>query len=153
MELGNPGILGEQFAPIVRRNHSPLDIGRVCGALARPGSPEPGPVPSSTVMNQVSICVISRQCLAELLQLPVCCRMICHVMMHDPACPHLYDHEYVQKPECGGDHHKKVTGYNCRCVIPHEGRPTLLRIRPALRPSSVRTGICRPYEERLEARV
>ena len=53
------------------------------------------------VMNQVPIGVISGQLLAELLQRPVCCRMIRHVMMHDPACPHLHDHEYIQKPECG----------------------------------------------------
>jgi hypothetical protein len=36
-----------------------------------------------------------------LLQCPARCRMGCNVVMHDPACPHFHDHEYVKDAERG----------------------------------------------------
>jgi hypothetical protein len=47
-------------------------------------------------MDNVLICVISGQRLAELLQRPVRCGMVCHVVMHDPARPDFHDHEYLE---------------------------------------------------------
>jgi hypothetical protein len=88
-------------------------------------------------MDHVSICVISGQRLAELLQRPVRCGMRCHVVMHDSACPDFQDHEYVEHPEHGRDHDKEVAGNDALGVIPNEGHPTLLRIRSAPRPASL----------------
>jgi len=69
-------------------------------------------------MDHVSICMISGQRLAELLQRPVRCRMSRDVLMHDPACPDFHDHEYVEDPERGRYDHKEVAGYDGLCVIP-----------------------------------
>jgi hypothetical protein len=45
------------------------------------------------VMDRASISVISVQGLAELLQRPFRCGIRCRVVMHDPACSDLHDHE------------------------------------------------------------
>ena len=89
------------------------------------------------VMDNVVICVISGQRLAELLQCPVHCRMSRDALMHDPACPDFHDQEYVEDPERGRYDHKEVAGYDALCVIPNEGHPTLLRIRSAPRAASL----------------
>ena len=69
-------------------------------------------------MDHVSICMISGQRLAELLQRPVRFRMSRDVLMHDPACPDFHYHEYVEDPERGRYDHKEVAGYDGLCVIP-----------------------------------
>jgi hypothetical protein len=79
--------------------------------------------------NQVSVDVISWQCLAELLHGPLRCGMSRHVVMYDPACPHFHNHEYVEDAECGRYDDKEVAGHDALGVIPDEGHPALLRIR------------------------
>ena len=92
-------------------------------------------VDSVTVVNDISIGVVSGKRLAELLQGPVRCGMRCDIAMHHPAGADFHEHEYVKNPERGRDHDKEIAGHDALCVIPDEGRPALLRIR-----CSARTG-------------
>ncbi len=88
---------------------------------------------SITVMNDISISVVSGKRFAELLQGPVRCGMGCDIAMHDPARSDFHEHEYIENPERGRDHDKEVTGHDTLRVIPDEGRPALLRIRRSRR--------------------
>ena len=86
-----------------------------------------------TVLNNVSIGVVSGKRLAELLRSPVRCGMGRDIAMHDLARSDFHKHEYLEKPERRRHHDKEVAGHDARCVIPDEGRPALLRIQCAVR--------------------
>ena len=92
-------------------------------------------VDSITVMNDVSIGVISGKRLPELLEGPVCGGMGRNIAVHDPTRSDFHEDEYIENPERGRDHDKEVAGHDGLGVITDEGRPALLRIR-----CSIRTG-------------
>src|SRR4051794_1044473 len=67
---------------------------------------------SITVMNDVSISVVSGKRFAELLQGPVRFGMGCDIAMHDPARSDFHEHEYIENPERGRDDDKEVAGHD-----------------------------------------
>lgn len=139
-ESGSPDTLGRRRAQSARSRN--LLSGRALALVvpAHPGLLRPGPEPASRSDHGhggPSGRGVARQHLPKLLESPVRRRMGRDIVMHDSACPHFLEDQYVKDAEPGGDHHKEIARHNRLGVVADESHPTLLWVGRAPWPGPV----------------
>src|SRR5215472_17410613 len=80
------------------------------------------------VMDHEPIRMLARKRLPELLQGPLCRGMGGYVVMQNPSCSQVQDHEYVKDTEASRDHNEEVARQDHLGVVADKGQPALLRI-------------------------
>lgn len=69
--------------------------------------------------------MITRHCLAKLLQRPHCGRVRGYVAVQDLSRPNFHDHEHVKHSKSRGHRNQKITGNDRSRVIMNECLPML----------------------------
>jgi hypothetical protein len=76
-----------------------------------------------SIVNQETICMVTRNGFAKLLQGPLRRGMLGHIEVNDATRADLDQHQYVEDTKAGGDGDHEIAGHDRLCMIVDERVP------------------------------